>query len=158
MTVILAAIEEGIAIGAIFRRRVELASFAIARRAVSLDVAQMGCGLAAAAWGANRPGFDDHAPAAGFAMTPAIRQVAGAHEGCASPALHAAAGRDDAPTIRRPAETSTLGGRASAGPGQLLAGDLANLAEETLGLSGLCSVGADAAGLRPEVIVVAHSR
>lgn len=45
MTVVLAAIEEGIAIGAIFRRRVELAAFAIARRAVSLDVAQMGGGL-----------------------------------------------------------------------------------------------------------------
>lgn len=91
-------------------------------------------------------------------MTPAIRQVAGAHEGCASAALHAAAGRGDAPAIRRPARTSTLGGRASAWSGLLLAGDLANLAEETLGLSAFTPLERILTGLRPEMIVIAHSR
>ena len=54
---------------------------------------------------------------------------------------------------------SFIGGRASAWSGLLLAGDLANLAEEAFGLARFGALGADAAWPRPEVIVVvAHGR
>src|SRR3546814_7818456 len=45
VAIVLAAIKEGLRLGAVLGRRIELPTLAIARRAVALDVAQMGGGF-----------------------------------------------------------------------------------------------------------------
>jgi hypothetical protein len=61
VAIILAALKEGIAIGAILGRRIELATLAIARGAVALDVAQMGSPFAILPRALDVAGFDDDA-------------------------------------------------------------------------------------------------
>jgi hypothetical protein len=160
MAIIFAAFEKGIAVGTIVLPRIEPTALSVTSRTVALDIAQVRGGLSALACAPDGTGFDDDPAAAGLAVTPAVREVAGAHEGRATPSLHAPAGGNDTLTVRRPAGAAALGRTAVAGPSLLLPGDLANLAEKALGLSGFHAVGADAAGLRPEAIFVigAHGR
>jgi hypothetical protein len=159
VAIVLAAIEEGVAIGAILRRRIELAALAVAGGAVALDIAQMRGGLAAAAGGANRAGFDDDAAAAGLAMAPAIRQVAGAHEGRAAPALHAAAGGDDALTFADRPGSPPLADRLRPEAACCWRAILRTLLRKLLAWPAFGASGADAAGPRPEaIVVVAHGR
>src|SRR6266700_7079734 len=85
----------------------------------------------------------------------ASAQGAAANEGSAAPAPHADL------AARSAARPATLYIRGCARrPRAMLAGDLANPAEETLGGRAAAGVGADAAGPRPEAILVipAHRR
>src|SRR6266446_10970363 len=89
----------------------------------------------------------------------ASAQGAGADEGSAAPTSHASACADlAARSTARPATLSIRGytRRSRA----MLAGDLANPAEEALGGRAAAGVGADAAGPRPEAVFVipAHRR
>src|SRR5690606_17502536 len=102
MAVILTTIKEGVAIGAVFMRRIELAAFAVARGSVTLDIAQMRAGTAALPCGPDAALLDDHAAAARLAMMPVAGYVPGAHEARAPAALHAlAAGGHGARPPRR---------------------------------------------------------
>ena len=94
MAVILTTIKEGVAIGAVFMRRIELAAFAVARGSVTLDIAQMRAGTAALPCGPDAALLDDHAAAARLAMMPVAGYVPGAHEARAPAALHALATSD----------------------------------------------------------------
>ncbi len=87
VAIVLAAIKEGISIGAVLRGGIELATFAIARGAVALDVAQMGGPFAALPRALDVPGFDDDAAHSGCAVTPPARQGSGADIGRATPRL-----------------------------------------------------------------------
>src|SRR6266566_1950347 len=79
----------------------------------------------------------------------ASAQGAAANEGSAAPAPHADL------AARSAARPATLYIRGCARrPRAMLAGDLANPAEETLGGRAAAGVGADAAGPRPEAILV----
>ncbi|QFQ86645.1 hypothetical protein F8A10_03855 [Paracoccus kondratievae] len=86
MPILLAALDESIAIGAVLGRRIELTALAIARRAVTLDIAQMGGRSAVPAGVLDVAGFHDDAAHSRRAVTPAARQGAGANEGCAATA------------------------------------------------------------------------
>ncbi|WP_299941401.1 hypothetical protein [uncultured Nitratireductor sp.] len=70
VAIILAAIKKSIAIGAIVGGRIELATFAIARGAVALDVAQMGSPFAILSRALDVPGFDDGAAHTSRTVTP----------------------------------------------------------------------------------------
>src|SRR5690606_3739635 len=94
MAVVLAAIKEGVAIGAVLGCRIEPAALAVARRAVALDIAQMCAGASALPCGPDAALLDDHAAAAGLAIMPLAGDVAGAHEARAPAALHALAAGD----------------------------------------------------------------
>ncbi|GGE03135.1 hypothetical protein GCM10011345_05720 [Gemmobacter megaterium] len=104
VAIVLAAIKEGISIGAVLRGGIELATFAIARGAVALDVAQMGGPFAALPRALDVPGFDDDAAHSGCAVTPPARQGSGADIGRATATL-------DARTFARPRCLPALSGR-----------------------------------------------
>lgn len=89
VAIILAAIKEGISIGAIVGLRIELATFAIARGAVALDVAQMGSPFAVLPRALDITGFDDGAAHAGRTVPPPARQGSGADKGRATATLDA---------------------------------------------------------------------
>ena len=86
MTVLLAALDEGIAIRSILTRRIELTAFAIAGCPVALDVAKMGRRSAVPAGVLDVAGLDDDAAHPRRAVPPAARQAAGANEGRAATA------------------------------------------------------------------------
>src|SRR5690606_4069365 len=92
--VVLAAIKEGVAIGAVLGRRIEPAPLAVARGSVTLDIAQMRTGTAALPCGPHAALLDDHAAAARLAMMPLAGYVPGAHETRTPAALHALAAGD----------------------------------------------------------------
>src|SRR5216684_5211367 len=93
VAVVLAAIEEGIAVGPVLRRGIQPAALAIARGAVALNITQMSGGAAVLAGGTDGARFDDDAPRARLTVAPsASAQGAAANEGSASPAPHAPAG------------------------------------------------------------------
>src|SRR5467141_656481 len=90
VAVVLAAIEEGVAVGPVLRRRIQPAALAIARGAVALNITQMSGGAAVLAGGTDGARFDDDAPGARLAVAPsAFAQGAGANEGSAAPTSHA---------------------------------------------------------------------
>src|SRR5216683_6789170 len=92
VAVVLAAIEEGVAVGPVLRRRIQPAALAIARGAVALNITQMSGGAAVLAGGTDGARFDDDAPRARLTVAPsASAQGAAANEGSASPAPHASA-------------------------------------------------------------------
>ncbi|EQB00574.1 hypothetical protein L286_17470 [Sphingobium sp. HDIP04] len=104
VAIILAAIKKGISISAIVGRRIELATFAIARGAVALDVAQMGSPFAILPRALDVPGFDDDAARTGRTVPPPARQGSGADKGRATATL-------DARTFASPRYLPTLSGR-----------------------------------------------
>src|SRR5216683_1278830 len=160
VAIVLATIEEGIAVGPVLRRRIQPAALAIARGAVALNITQMSGSAAVLPGGTNGARFDHDAPGARLTVAPsAFAQGAGANEGSAAPASHATACADLA--ARSAAGPATLSRRGCARrPRAVLAGDLANPGEEALGGRTAAGVGADAAGPRPEAIFVipAHRR
>nr|WP_245842993.1 hypothetical protein [Sphingomonas laterariae] len=89
VAIILAAIKEGISISAVLGRRIELATLAITRCSVALDVAQMGSTFAIPPRALNVSGFDDDATHSGCAVTPPARQGSGADIGRATATLDA---------------------------------------------------------------------
>src|SRR5712692_1376520 len=90
VAIVLAAIEEGIAVGPVLRRRIEPAAFAIARGAVALDITQMSGGASVLPGSTNGARFDHDAPGARLTVAPsAFAQGAGANEGSAAPTSHA---------------------------------------------------------------------
>ena len=97
VAVVLAAIEEGVAIGAIIGGGIELAALAVAGRAVTLDVAQMGLCLPVLTGVENVALLDHDAPRARLTMMPTAAEIAGAHEDRAAAALHALAAGQDCP-------------------------------------------------------------
>src|SRR5690606_34743699 len=82
--IIRAALDEGVTISAVLGGGIELAALATARRAVTLDVAQMGGRSAVPAGILDIAGLDDDATHSRRAVTPAARQGAGASEGRAT--------------------------------------------------------------------------
>nr|WP_304617998.1 hypothetical protein [Paracoccus sp. (in: a-proteobacteria)] len=94
MAVVLAAIKEGVAVGAVLGPRIELAALSVARCSVTLDIAQMRAGTAALPCGPDAALLDDHTAAARLAMMPVAGYVAGAHEARAPASLHALAAGD----------------------------------------------------------------
>src|SRR5216683_6530006 len=92
VAVVLSAIEEGVAVGPVLRRRIQPAALAIARGAVALNITQMSGGAAVLAGGTDGARFDDDAPGARLAVAPsAFAQGAAVDEGSAAPAPHASA-------------------------------------------------------------------
>src|SRR5882757_8375896 len=82
VAIVLAAIEEGIAVGPVLRRRIQPAALAIARGAVALNITQMSGSAAVLAGGAYRARFDHDAPGARLTVAPsAFTQGATANEG-----------------------------------------------------------------------------
>src|SRR6267142_24514 len=160
VAIVLATIEEGIAVGPILRRRIQPAALAIARGAVALNITQMSGSAAVLPGGTNGARFDHDAPGARLTVAPsAFTQGAAANEGSAAPTSHAALHADlAARSAARPATLSIRG--CARRPRAMLAGDLANPGEEALGGRAAAGVGADAAGPRPEAIFVipAHRR
>src|SRR6266581_781809 len=160
VAVVLAAIEEGIAVGPVLRRRIQPAALAIARGAVALNITQMSGGASVLPGGTDGARFDDDAPGARLTVAPsAFAQGAAANEGSAAPTSHATACADLA--ARSAAGPATLSKRECARRScAMLAGDLANPGEEALGGRTATGVGADAARPRPEAILVipAHRR
>src|SRR6266700_1657458 len=70
MAIVLAPIEEGIAVGPVLRRRIQPAALAIARGAVALNITQMSGGAAVLAGGTDGARFDDDAPGARLTVAP----------------------------------------------------------------------------------------
>ena len=104
VAILLAALKECSAIGAVLGRRIELPALAVARCAVALDVAQMGGRPSVPARLLDVAGLDDDAAHSGRAVTPAARQGASAHEGRAASA-------PDARSSSRARALAALGGR-----------------------------------------------
>ncbi|WP_242443349.1 hypothetical protein [Sphingobium sp. LB126] len=104
VAIILAAIKEGISISAVLGRRIELATLAITRCSVALDVAQMGSPFAIPPRALNVSGFDDDATRASRTVTPAARQGSDADKGRTTTTL-------DARTFAGPRCLPTLSGR-----------------------------------------------
>ncbi|GGB09726.1 hypothetical protein GCM10011491_42070 [Brucella endophytica] len=71
VAIILAAIKEGISISAIVGGGIELATFAITRGSIALDIAQMGSPFSVLPRALNVPGFDDDAAHSGRTVAPA---------------------------------------------------------------------------------------
>src|SRR5713101_4223886 len=91
VAVVLAAIEEGIAVGPVLRRRIQPAALAIARGAVALDITQMSGSAAVLPGSTNGARFDHDAPGARLAVAPsAFAQGAATNERSAAPTSHAA--------------------------------------------------------------------
>ena len=89
MAIVLAAIEEGVAIGAVLVGGIELAALAIARGSVALDIAQMGRRLAVLSCLLDVAGFHDDTAHSRRAVLPSTRQGARADEGRAASTLQA---------------------------------------------------------------------
>src|SRR6266581_704013 len=150
MAIVLAAIEEGIAVGPVLRRRIQPAALAIARGAVALNITQMSGGAAVLAGGTNGARFDHDAPGARLAVAPsAFAQGAATNEGSAAPTSHADLA---ARSAAGPATRSMRG--CARRPRAMLAGDLADPGEKALGGGTAAGVGADAAKPRTETIFV----
>src|SRR6266852_3230483 len=112
VAIVLAAIEEGIAVGPVLRRRIKPPALAIARGAVALNITEMSGGAAVLAGGTDGARFDDDAPGARLAVAPsAFAQGAAVDEGSAAPAPHASASANFA---TRPSRPVTLGMRGCA--------------------------------------------
>src|SRR6516164_2277565 len=159
MAIVLAAIEKGIAVGPVLRRRIEPTTLAIARGAVALNITQMSGGAPVLSGSTDGARLDHDAPDARLTVAPsAFAQGAAADEGRAAPTPHTSACANFA---TRPSLPLALSMRGCAGrPRTMLAGDLANPGEEALGGRAATAIGADAARPRPEAIFVipAHRR
>src|SRR5216683_1631615 len=150
VAIVLATIEEGIAVGPVLRRRIQPAALAIARGAVALNITQMSGGSSVLPGGTNGARFDHDAPGARLTVAPsAFAQGAGANEGSAAPTSHADLA---ARSAARPATRSMRG--CARRPCAMLAGDLADPGEKALGGRTAAGVGADAAKPRTETIFV----
>src|SRR5216684_1774824 len=109
VAVVLAAIEEGVAVGPVLRRGIQPAALTIARGAVALNITQMSGGASVLPGGTDGARFDDDAPGARLTVAPsAFAQGAAVNEGSAAPAPHASASANFA---TRPSRPVTLGMR-----------------------------------------------
>src|SRR3546814_20345918 len=77
VAIVLAAIKEGLRLGAVLGRRIELPTLAIARRAVALDVAQMGGGFTVLSGLLELAGFHDYSAHPPPLWLPPARKGAG---------------------------------------------------------------------------------
>src|SRR6516165_4390558 len=103
MAIVLAAVEKGIAVGPVLRRRIEPTTLAIARGAVALNITQMSGGSSVLSGSTDGARLDHDAPGARLTVAPsAFAQGAAADEGRAAPTPHtsASAGLATRPSLR----------------------------------------------------------
>ncbi|MCC8234753.1 hypothetical protein [Pinisolibacter aquiterrae] len=157
VAIVLATREEGITVGAILARRIELAALAIPRGAVALDVAQMRRRATALPCRPDEARLDHHPARTGLPMAPTATEITGTDEGCSTPTGHSATGRTPEPRCRRGYS------RADRGPGRsthpMLPGNLADLGEEA-GRGLAVATTPHPTGLRPKpmFVVTTHGR
>ncbi|WP_231948157.1 hypothetical protein [Acetobacter senegalensis] len=90
-------------------------------------------------------------------MTPAIREVPGAHEHRPPSTLHTTPGRDASLPFSGATRTAASGASAPTTRRLLLARNRPHPGQETPGTTGLRRVGADATRPRAEPVVVTHA-